>query len=100
MISAFYNAKRRAKVKNIPFQIKYEDLLPLPTLCPVLGIPLCYNAKNQHSGCIPSIDRIKPEIGYVKGNVIVMSHRANTIKNNATYEEIARVINWMESLNE
>ena len=43
----------------------------------------------------PSIDRINPSEGYVKGNVIIMSNRANTLKNNATAEELERVAAWM-----
>jgi hypothetical protein len=38
-----------------------------------------------------SIDKIVPALGYVKGNVIIVSNRANIIKNNATPEEILAV---------
>ena len=45
----------------------------------------------------PSIDRLIPELGYIKGNVNVISLRANIIKNNATKDELIKIANWMES---
>jgi len=39
----------------------------------------------------PSIDRVSPGKGYVKGNVIVVSQKANSIKSNATPHELERV---------
>lgn len=36
----------------------------------------------------PSIDKVIPELGYVRGNVWVISNKANRIKNNATLEEL------------
>lgn len=48
-----------------------------------------------------SIDRLIPELGYVKGNVVVISYKANTIKNNATVDDLEKVLAWLkEKLNE
>jgi hypothetical protein len=86
------SAKVRAKKKNIPFDITKEDII-IPTFCPVLGIKLQVN-----SGCAkhssPSLDRIIPDKGYIKGNVIVVSYKANTIKNDATIEDLEKVTNF------
>ena len=46
----------------------------------------------------PTIDRIVPELGYVKGNVVVVSAKANRIKNDATITEILSVYNYYSSL--
>jgi hypothetical protein len=38
-----------------------------------------------------TVDRIDSRLGYVPGNVIVVSCKANRIKNDATVEEMYRV---------
>lgn len=89
-------AKSRAKKKGVPFDLKVSDL-EIPDVCPILGISLVKNdkvvGKNSYS-----IDRIIPELGYVKGNVAVISHKANTIKNNASIEELEKVLNWLKEI--
>jgi len=92
-------ARRRAKLKNIPFNISIDDL-EIPSICPVLGITLQVNTVHAKDNSY-SLDRIIPELGYVKGNVEVISHKANSIKNNASIEELEKVLCWLkEKLNE
>jgi hypothetical protein len=81
-------AKGRAKRKNLPFNLEVEDVV-IPAVCPVLGINLesTISAKGIPQDTSPSLDRIIPELGYVKGNVRVISLRANLLKSNATFEE-------------
>ena len=65
----------------------------VPEFCPVLGIKLVpYNNGSGFHIDSPSLDRIKPELGYIKGNVRVISNRANLLKNNATVEELEKVL--------
>lgn len=93
------SAKKRAKRNGLDFDLCIDDIV-IPPTCPVLGITLsntnkvsCYNS--------PSLDKMIPSKGYVKGNVNIISMRANFIKNNATYDEIKQILKWMESkLNE
>lgn len=89
----FQRIRSRAKAKDIPFNITVDDI-KIPEFCPVLGIKL--NCNHGHSGYFddsPSIDRIIPELGYTKGNIRVISNRANLLKSNATIEELQKVIN-------
>lgn len=91
----FYSAKSRARNLNLPFNIDIADII-IPDICPLLGIPIVsgIGGKNQVSGS-PSLDRIVPCLGYVKGNVQVISSRANLIKNNSTLEEFTLMAdNW------
>src|SRR5437899_2132625 len=77
MHSYIMSARRRSKKKNIPFNISVEDFLPLPQMCPVFNIPLNYEGQRGKKGwvgpCVdsPSLDKIIPDLGYVKGNVRV-----------------------------
>jgi hypothetical protein len=82
-------AKDRAKAHGLEFDLAVEDLA-VPEKCPVLGIPLLLAAKGlrDHSA---SVDRIDNSLGYVKGNVVVVSWRANRIKTDATVEELGLV---------
>jgi hypothetical protein len=79
--------KNRAKARGIPFDLELEDIV-IPEYCPILKVKLTNNSSSRQDVYGPSLDRIVPELGYVKGNVMVMSRKANVMKNNATPEEI------------
>lgn len=88
-----------AKSRDSTLTITIEDLLPVPTHCPVFKTPLDYSSKKQggrteHS---PSLDRVDSSKGYEKGNVAVISWRANRIKNNGTLEEHKQIVAFMEN---
>lgn len=89
------SAKSRAKRKKLPINITIEDIV-VPEFCPVLGIKL-EKGKNKSQFNSPSLDRIIPELGYVKGNIAIISHKANTIKNNGNLEEIEKVLAYIKS---
>jgi hypothetical protein len=67
----------------------------MPEVCPVLGIPLVVGDGSAKDNS-PSIDRINPAGGYTKDNIRVISHRANTIKSNATIEEMEKVLAYIK----
>lgn len=79
-------ARNRAKEQKVPFDITTDDLA-MPLVCPLLGLWLSQNIKKSgpHS---PTIDRIEPVKGYVRGNVWIISHKANTMKQNATLDQL------------
>jgi hypothetical protein len=89
-------ARLRARVKHLEFNIDTEYVRSLVvTHCPILGIPLEWSRyRGNGSRSLPnspSLDRIDPTKGYVKGNVWIISNKANMIKNNATHEELKLV---------
>jgi len=88
-------AKNRALKAGIPFTIKPEDI-HIPKYCPVLGIKLERAGQSGGHHASPSLDRIVPATGYVKSNIQVISHRANCIKNDASPDELRRVLYWLE----
>ena len=79
------HAKRRAKIKNVPFSIGLDDIV-VPEYCPIMGIKLTGRGENIKTS--PSIDRIIPELGYVPGNIQVISTQANRMKWDSTKEEL------------
>lgn len=87
-------AKQRAKKENLPFNIEVSDIV-VPKFCPVLGIELKVS-NERNSWASPSLDKTIPELGYVKGNIEVISKRANLLKNNATVEEVEKLLDYMK----
>jgi len=86
-------ARARAKQRGIPFSITLEDVEAVDTdTCPYLGIPI--KRYMQGPGCghhkpdKKSLDRFETELGYVPGNIVVCSWRANRILSDASIEEI------------
>lgn len=88
-------AKGRAKDAGILFDLSPEDV-EMPAVCPVLGIPL-QKGDGKYCEGSPTLDRMDPSRGYVRGNVAVISFRANRLKNNGTAEEHERIAAWMRS---
>lgn len=92
-------AKRRAKLKGLHFDISVSDLLPMPTVCPVLGITLrLCGGGNNRAPDLPTIDRIDNSKGYVTGNVMIISYRANQLKSDASLDELKRITRFYEEL--
>lgn len=89
------SAKSRAKKAGVPFDLRLEDIL-IPDTCPILGISLLRNKGKGPTANSPTIDRLIPSLGYVRGNISIVSHRANQIKNDATLDELNKIVNWME----
>jgi hypothetical protein len=88
------NIKHRAKKKNIRFNLTLDDL-PMPKRCPIFGTKLQYGKGKFHDNS-PSIDRINPAKGYVKGNVQVVSYKANRIKGPYTLAELKKIVAFLE----
>lgn len=85
-------SRNSARSRGFNHNIEPSDIV-IPTHCPILGIELKpgENARRSHS---PSLDRIDNSRGYVKGNVWVISCKANTMKSDATPEELRRFSEW------
>jgi hypothetical protein len=81
-------ARQRSKELNITFDLCPEDIL-IPAKCPALDVPFEYGTPYAMS-----IDRINPKLGYVKGNVQVISRKANLMKQDASSEELRTFAKW------
>lgn len=87
------NAQHRAIRAGVPCTITADDV-QIPAFCPVLDIPLTIAAKGFQPNS-PSIDRIIPALGYVPGNVAVISNRANLLKRDGTLAEFEALAAWL-----
>lgn len=85
------NARTRAKKRCEPCTITLSDIA-IPQACPILGMPLAVNTGVLGPDS-PSLDRRDPALGYVPGNVWVISHRANSMKNDASPAELVLFAN-------
>ena len=91
--------RARARAKNILCNIDIDYMMsiyPKDDRCPVLGFKFELGLDNPPP--THSIERIIPKKGYVKGNVIVISKRANLIKSDASSDELEKVATFFKNL--
>jgi hypothetical protein len=87
------SCKDRALKKGLEFNLTLEDIV-IPDMCPILLQPIVQGNKDNYKFS-PSVDRIDNTKGYIKGNVQIISMKANTIKNSATIEELILFAEWV-----
>lgn len=94
MINMYWRAKKRSKKRGRIFDIKQEDVFALYVeRCPIFDIELDWEVEGLKRAFdnSPSLDRIDSSKGYVKGNIWIISVRANRIKNDASAEELMAI---------
>jgi len=77
-------ARQRARRFGLPFTITLEDIvkiIPLDGQCPITKEPFERGVGKVGQRSM-TLDRINPTLGYVPGNIAVISHLANTMKQN------------------
>jgi len=92
------NARLRASDKSLDFNLDIEDII-IPEHCPILGIPIKRSPGKCAHANSPTLDRIDNDKGYIKGNVHVISWRANRIKSDATVVELLKIAYYIRDLN-
>jgi hypothetical protein len=80
-------AKQSAQQRGLEFNLTIDDII-IPEYCPLLNVKLTFEYTLETRNTYYSIDRIDSSKGYVKGNVQVISIKANTMKNAATHDEL------------
>ncbi len=91
----FSRKKQNAKSGKWEFSITREDVI-WNDVCPIFGIKIDWFATKRTDNS-PSFDRINPKLGYIPGNVAIISWRANRIKNDGTAEEHRQIAEFMMS---
>jgi hypothetical protein len=93
----FNTRKQTALRKGIPFTIKFEDI-EQPEYCPVLGFKLNYgwSGEDRRDNAKATFDKVNPELGYVPGNVYIISWRANKLKSDMNIMELEKIMNYIK----
>lgn len=91
------SSRYRAKRDGIRHTLILSDIF-VPSHCPVLGLRLQPSTTGRAAPNSPSLDRINSRKGYVPGNVVVVSWRANELKKNATLVEMRAVCSFYQHL--
>ena len=99
----YNSAKQRAKKRGLEFNISVRDIT-IPDRCPILKMKLnkvwgSSRQNNTNRANVASLDRIDPSKGYVKGNILVVSYRANLLKGNGTAEEHRKIGEFLKLIN-
>lgn len=82
----FARWRATAKATNIPFSITESDL-DWPKQCSYLEMELNYSSDDRADN-VASLDKIIPELGYIPGNVQIISQLANKMKSSANKEQL------------
>lgn len=90
------NIKKSATTRGLSFDLEWEDLRKLydrqKGLCFYSDVPMGlgstkWASRNQADPDVLSVDRVDPERGYLKDNVVLCCTGINKLKGNATAEE-------------
>lgn len=103
-----YNLYKSLIERKSYFNKKYPNILQdaivdellinnqLPEYCPVFGIKLTYEGKHMWQDSTATIDKVDNSKGYCKGNICLISWKANKIKNEGSLDEHLKIIAYME----
>lgn len=70
-----------------------------PSHCPIFGTKFEIGSGSaMQSDVSPTLDRVIPELGYVRGNLAIISWRANRLKSDANAEELRRIAEWLDAI--
>lgn len=89
------SAKIRSKVKSLDFNLTLDDLVNVKNkVCPISGQSIIYKCgvDNKRSA---SLDRIDPNKGYISGNISIISHEGNTLKNRNNLSSTIRIMKYI-----
>lgn len=89
-------ASARARARELGREFSLTNHIAIPIRCPVLGIELRHGVGSPTDNS-PTLDRIDNDLGYVDGNVAVISRRANRIKSDASLEELEAIVQWLRA---
>lgn len=91
-----HRSLQRSREKGYEHNISIDDI-KIPGECPVLNVQFNPGSKSGGYWNSPSIDRKDSSKGYTKDNIQVISMRANTMKSDASVQELVKFAKWVIS---
>lgn len=86
--------RAKSKQAGLPFDLDEQWFeTNTPEFCPVLGIKLDQGDRRS----ISSVDKLIPSEGYTKKNCRIISLKANMLKNDASVEELEKIIAYIKN---
>jgi hypothetical protein len=82
-----YRTYNTSQKDGFNYNLTIDDII-IPEYCPYLNIKLSTDPKDHKEPNYATVDRIESCKGYVKGNVQVISRKANMMKSLASQEQI------------
>ena len=93
------NAQTRSLEYALPDRFLLNQFDKQQGLCFYTGIELQYVQGQGTKDATASVDRIDNSVGYVPGNVVLCSYKANSVKRNLTLVELKTLIpSWYHRL--
>jgi len=94
----------RARIKDLEFDSKYFSVTYLMQRlsnnayceCCKKTLDISFKTDHKFNESSPSIDRVNPLRGYVKGNVAILCWRCNRIKQDANPQELRALADFMD----
>ena len=97
MIKMLKGSQKRSEDKGWGTDLDLDHLFELYIeICPILGIDILWRNRDVVRHGSPSLDRINNKKGYIKGNVQILSHRANVLKKDYLLVEWEKMRNYMQ----
>lgn len=92
----FYAARKKGIPLGFQSAVQFAAYIKAiaPDKCPVFGKQFTERGSGFDRWA-PSIDKIDPSKGYVKGNIQIISMLANCMKRDATVSELHMFANWV-----
>jgi hypothetical protein len=91
----FSNAKERAKLKKVSFNLEKGDIV-IPERCPCCQHFLEVGRTKVHSHS-PTLDRLDLSRGYIRGNVWVICHFCNRQKSDMSVAQLRALADKIEA---
>ena len=67
-----------------------------PQTCPITKQKIDWKVLKKHTQNSPTLDKIVPSLGYVSGNIKIISHFGNTLKSSNSIETLKNTIEYLE----
>ena len=92
----YRSSKNRASKSGQFHTITQEDIV-VPVYCPICGTKLRHSEIKGGASDSPTLDKIIPEMGYVRGNIAVICKLCNSTKGSGSAELHRKIADYIDA---